>query len=108
MGFGFTDEQEEFRKSVREFLEKEIRPRIKEKSQSNGFPWELWRERGEFGLLGIDLPEEYGGCSGNNIVRGIVAEELGRVDLSLAFTLIPSYGTSLTILHGGSNKQKME
>jgi cyclohexanecarboxyl-CoA dehydrogenase len=41
-------------------------------------------------------------------MRGIVAEELGRVDLSLAFTLVPSYGTSLAVLHSGTKEQKEE
>lgn len=105
MGFGFTEQQERFRTKVRHFVEQEIRPKTKETTRSTGFPQDLWRQIGEFGLLGIDLPEEYGGQPGDCTMRGIVAEELGRVDLSLAFTLVPSYGTSLAILCGGSKEQ---
>lgn len=105
MGFGFTQEQERFRTKVRAFVEQEIKPRARETTRSTSFPQDLWRQIGEFGLLGIDLPEEYGGQPGDCTMRGIVAEELGRVDLSLAFTLVPSYGTSLAILCGGSKEQ---
>jgi cyclohexanecarboxyl-CoA dehydrogenase len=63
---------------------------------------------GEFGLLGIGLPEEHGGLPGNCIMRGIVAEEIGKADLSLAFTLVSSYGTSMALLHGGSKKLQDE
>jgi cyclohexanecarboxyl-CoA dehydrogenase len=106
MEFGFTEEQETFRKRVRRFIEEEVRPRTEEFMEAGGFPHDLWRQIGEFGLLGIALPEEYGGHPGDSIMRGIVAEELGRVDLSLAFTLISSYGTSLALLHSGSREQK--
>lgn len=106
MGFGFTKEHERFRKKVKDFLDCEIKPGIKKRANSNIFSRDMWGEIGKFGLLGIDLPGEYGGQPGDSIMRGIVAEELGRVDLSLAFALIPSYGTSLAILHGGSKEQK--
>jgi len=108
MGFGFTEEQERFRTKVRGFVQQEIKPRANGIAKSSIFPRDLWRQVGEFGLLGIDLPEEYGGWPGDSIMRGIIAEELGRADLSLAFTLVPAYGTSLAILHGGSKELQEE
>lgn len=108
MGFGFSDDQEKFRTRIRDFVEQEIRPRVEETAGPATFSRPLWKRVGESGLLGIGLPEKFGGQPGDNLMRGIVAEELGRVDLSFAFTLIPSYGTALAILHGGSEKQKEE
>jgi cyclohexanecarboxyl-CoA dehydrogenase len=104
--FGFSGEQEEYRKSVRDFLEKEVKPQLKTGEALTEFPRELWRQIGAFGLLGIGFPEEFGGKPGGSILRGIVAEEMGRIDLSLAFTLISAYGTVLAILYGGSYSQK--
>ena len=108
MGFGFTREQEKYRIRVKKFIDDEIRLKVKGDAQTNSISRDLWRQIGAFGLLGIDLPEEYGGRPGDFIMRGIIAGELGRVDLSLAFTLVPSYGTALGILHGGSQEQKEE
>lgn len=104
MGFGFSEEEEKFRTKVRDFVQQELNPRAKEIAKSNIFPRDLWRRMGEFGLLGVGLPEKYGGSRGNCIMRGIVAEEIGKADLSLAFTLISSYGTSIVLLHGGSKE----
>jgi len=106
MGFGFTDKQNQFREAVRDFLEREIQPYTREMNPSGDFPRDLWRKAGQFGLLGIGLPEAYGGRNGDAVMRGILAEELGRMDLALAFTLVPSYGTSMAVLFGGSEKQK--
>lgn len=106
MCFGFTKELEAFRKKIRDLLRDEIEPKMTAMCQWAHFPRDLWRFIGESGLLGIGLPEEYGGQPGDNVLRAIVAEEMGRVDLSLSFALIPSYGTSLAILYGGSTLQK--
>ncbi|MBW1800212.1 MAG: acyl-CoA dehydrogenase family protein [Deltaproteobacteria bacterium] len=106
MAFGFTDKQDRFRKEVRDFLEREIQPHTRERSPSGDFPRDLWQKAGRFGLLGIGLPEAYGGRPGGAVMRGIIAEEMGRIDLALAFTLVPSYGTAMAVLFGGSEKQK--
>jgi len=106
MGFGFTEEQEQFRGKVKDFVDRQLKPRVKESVEPDIFSKDLWRRVGAFGLLGLGLPEAYGGRPGDNIVRGIVAEELGRGDFLLAFALVPSYGTSLAILHGGSEMQR--
>ena len=59
--FKFTEEQEMLRKAVREFVESEIAPKAAEWDEKDYCPVELWPVMGELGILGIFIPEEYGG-----------------------------------------------
>lgn len=78
MDFGFSSEQELFRRTVHEFARKEIAPKIREYEQKGEFPWELYRKMGQNGLLGLRLPKEYGGQEADAITMGILVEEMGR------------------------------
>lgn len=78
MGFGFSDDQEKFRTRIRDFVEQEIRPGVEEAAGPDTFSRALWKRVGESGLLGIGLPEKFGGQPGDDLMRGIVAEERGR------------------------------
>lgn len=61
MSYFLTEEQELFRKTVREFVDKEVRPRAAEIDETDEFPMDLWKRCAELGLTGISYPEEYGG-----------------------------------------------
>jgi cyclohexanecarboxyl-CoA dehydrogenase len=78
LDFGFSSEQELFRRTVHEFARKEIAPKIREYEQKGEFPWELYRKMGQNGLLGLRLPKEYGGQEADAITMGILVEEMGR------------------------------
>ena len=62
MEFQFTEEQELLRKMVRQFAETEIRPNVMKFDEAQEFPLEIMKQAGELGLLGILVPEKYGGA----------------------------------------------
>jgi cyclohexanecarboxyl-CoA dehydrogenase len=78
LDFGFSNEQELFRRTVREFARKEIAPKIRECEQKGEFPWELYRKMGQNGLLGLRFPKEYSGQEADAVTMGILVEEMGR------------------------------
>ena len=74
----FTAEHETFRQTVRSFVEKELVPHVDEWEASGRFaPW-VWRRLGELGLLGIELPERYGGAGADFLHTAVFCEELAR------------------------------
>ena len=74
----FTEEHEELRKSVRAFVEREIRPYVDEWEEKKDFPRALYERMGELGFLGLKFPEEYGGSGPDYIADAVVVEELAK------------------------------
>ena len=107
MEFGFTDEQQQLRKMVREFAEAEIAPHVLEWDEGQIFPLEVVKKLGELGLMGSIFPEELGGAGLGYIEYIIIIEELARVDASVA--LILAAHTSLCTNHiflAGNGEQR--
>jgi alkylation response protein AidB-like acyl-CoA dehydrogenase len=108
MNFELNDAQRMLREMVREFAEKEIKPRAAEIDRTDEFPWDLWKRMAELGLLAMTLPPEYGG-SGMDIVSWAIAqEEMARAavvvaDLQLLGTLMQNM-----ILKNGTEAQKQK
>jgi alkylation response protein AidB-like acyl-CoA dehydrogenase len=105
--FHFTDEQQQLRRSVREFAEGEIAPHVMEWDEASHFPLEIIPKLGEMGLLGIIFPEQYGGAGLGYTEYVIAIEELARVDGSVG--LIVAAHNSLCSNHifkFGSETQK--
>lgn len=78
LNFDFSEEQELFRRTVREFAKKEIAPKIREFERKREFPWELYRTMGKNGLIGVRLPKRYGGQEADAVTTGILVEEVAR------------------------------
>ena len=74
----FTSEHEDFRASVRNFIEREITPHIFEWEVAGMLPREIWKKCGAMGMLCPDVSEEYGGPGGDFLFNAIVHEELAR------------------------------
>lgn len=74
----FKEEHHILRKSIREFVSKEITPHIGEWEEKEEIPRELFRRMGELGFLGLHYPEEYGGQGGDYLSTVVLAEELAR------------------------------
>ncbi len=74
----YGEELEMFRRSVRGFLEKELVPRYKE-FDGKGLDRDFWRKAGDAGLLGLEVPEEYGGAGADPLAVLVISEELGRL-----------------------------
>ncbi len=107
MDFSLTEEQQQLRRTVREFAESEIAPHVMEWDEASRFPNEIIPKLAEMGLLGVIFPEEYGGAGLGYIEYAIAIEELARVDGSVG--LIVAAHTSLCtnhIYHFGSEEQR--
>jgi alkylation response protein AidB-like acyl-CoA dehydrogenase len=107
LDFHFTDEQQQLRRSVREFAEGEIAPHVMEWDEASHFPLEIIPKLGEMGLLGIIFPEQHGGAGLGYTEYVIAIEELARVDGSVG--LIVAAHNSLCSNHifkFGSEAQK--
>lgn len=88
MSLGVDDEIDLLRESVRTFVEKEISPLAQEIDKRNEFPMHLWKMLGEMGLLGITVPQQYGGSGLNYLAHVVAMEEISRGSASVGL----SYG----------------
>ena len=87
MNFDPTDEQRRWRDVAREFAQGEIRPRAAELDREQRFPYDLVGEMARLGLLGLSLPEEYGGSGGGFVAYNLALEEISRADTSVGITM---------------------
>ena len=79
-----SEEEELFRDTVREFAEREVRPRVAQMEKTSAIEPALLRQCFELGLMGIDVPESYGGAGGSLLMTVLAVEELSAVDASVA------------------------
>jgi short-chain 2-methylacyl-CoA dehydrogenase len=109
MNFDPTPEHELVRSTVREFAEERVGPLASELDGESRFPYELVAELAELGLMGMPIPEEYGGGGTDTVAYAIAIEELTRVDSSIAVTVAAhtSLGT-MPIFLFGNERQKRE
>jgi short/branched chain acyl-CoA dehydrogenase len=105
--FDLSPEQELVRDTVRTFARERVAPVAAELDHEARFPYELVAELAELGLMGIPIPEEYGGAGGDTLSYAIAIEELTRIDSSVAITVAAhtSLGT-MPVLLFGSEEQK--
>lgn len=87
MDFELTEEQQMIRKMVRDFAEREIMPIAQETDETGEFPWETIHKMAPLGLLGLPIPEEYGGAGADNVSFAIALEVIARACGSTAITL---------------------
>ncbi len=87
MEFELTDEQQQVRRSVREFTEAEIKPHVMEWDEAQHLPRELFTKMGALGLTGVIFPEEFGGAGMGYIEYATVIEEIARVDGSIGLSV---------------------
>ena len=87
MNFGLTAEQEAIRQMVRDFAASEIAPHVMEWDETQTFPLEAVKKLGALGMLGVLIPEEYGGAGLSYIDYIHVVEELSRVDGSVGISI---------------------
>jgi short-chain 2-methylacyl-CoA dehydrogenase len=109
VNYELTDEQQLLRSTVREFAETRVAPVAEELDLESRFPYELVAEMAELGLMGIPIPEEYGGAGADTVSYAIAVEELTRIDSSVAITMAAhtSLGT-MPIYLFGNDEQKQE
>ena len=109
MNFDLSPEHELIRDTVREFARERVAPVAAELDREHRFPYDLVAEAAELGLMGIPVPQEYGGAGADTLSYAIAVEELTRVDSSVAITVAAhtSLGT-MPILLFGSEEQKQQ
>jgi alkylation response protein AidB-like acyl-CoA dehydrogenase len=109
LNFDLDQEHELVRSTVREFAQQRVAPVAEELDRESRFPYELVGELAELGLMGMTIPEEYGGSGADTVSYAIAVEELTRIDSSVAITVAAhhSLGT-LPIYYYGSEEQRQQ
>lgn len=109
MDFSFNDEQQQLRRTIREFAEAEIAPHVMEWDESSHFPQEIIPKLAELGLLGVIFPEKYGGAGLGYVEYVIAIEELSRVDGSIGI-IVAAHNSLCTnhIYKFGSEEQRQK
>ena len=105
----FTEEHEMLRSMVQDFAKNEVEPIAQELDEKGKFPRQLVNQMGELGLLGIPIPEKYGGSGMDTVAFTVAMIELAKADASLAITMQAhtSLGT-MPIVLSGSEEQKLK
>jgi alkylation response protein AidB-like acyl-CoA dehydrogenase len=109
LNFQFSEEQEDIRRSVREFAEKELRPHVMEWDEAQHFPGEILPELASLGLMGVAVPAEYGGAGLGYTEYALVIEELSRVDGSVGI-MVAAHNSLCSghIFIAGTEQQKQK
>lgn len=107
LNFGFTETQKMIAETVRDFSEQHIRPNIMEWDEAQHFPVDVMKKLGELGLLGVLVPENYGGAGLTYDEYVTAITELGKVDPSIALSMA-AHNSLCTghIMQFGSEEQK--
>ncbi|RTR35178.1 acyl-CoA dehydrogenase [Robertmurraya yapensis] len=109
MNFTLSDEQKLLVKTVREITEKEIKPRAAEICEKGEFPFETIKILGELGLLGISIPEKYGGSDGTIMDAVLILEEVAKGCYVTAMAALGEVGVQAKALVAyGTEEQKMK
>ena len=107
MDFQLNEEQEMFRGLVHDFVAKEVKPKAKEVDESGEFNWPAVRKMGPMGLLGLEVPEEYGGAGVDAVSAAIAIEELGWGCGSTALAIAAHNSLALgPLVRYGTEEQK--
>jgi butyryl-CoA dehydrogenase len=109
MNFDLTEEQKAWKKTVHDFVAKEVQPKAHEVDVNYEFNWPAVRKMGPLGLLSLNIPEEYGGAAVDAVSAAIAIEEIGWGcgSTALAVAAHNGLGTTPLVLHGSDElKQK--
>ncbi len=104
--FGLSEEQRMFRETVRRLAEEKVKPRAQQIDETGEFPWDIVALFKEYGLLGVAMPEEYGGGGADLLTSCIAIEEIARVCATSALIIAAQHLGAMPILIAGSAEQK--
>ena len=107
MQFELSADQREIQALAREFAQAEIEPNASQWDREHGFPRELFAKLAEVGLMGVCIPNEYGGAGADFLSYILVLEELSRADAGVGVTVaVHTSAVSLPILGFGTDEQR--
>jgi alkylation response protein AidB-like acyl-CoA dehydrogenase len=108
MDFDLNEEQRMWQKAVHDFVAAEVRPFAREADETGKFNWNAVRKMGPLGLLGLNIPEEYGGTGIDAVSAAIAIEELGWGCGSMALAIAAHNGLGSTpiVLYGSEEQKK--
>jgi alkylation response protein AidB-like acyl-CoA dehydrogenase len=107
MDFQLDDAHRQIQQMVRDFCEEEVKSQSRKWDETGEFPFETVRKLGELGLMGITVPEEYGGAGLDMLAVAVIIEEIARYDGSLALTVASHNGLGTSqIRHFGTEAQR--
>ena len=84
MQFDLGEDVNALREAVHRWAQERVKPMASEVDKTNVFPSELWREMGDLGILGVTVPEEYGGADMSYLAHTVAIEEVARASASVA------------------------
>jgi butyryl-CoA dehydrogenase len=109
MDFTLTTEQQMIRDLCRNFTKNEILPIAEEMDHTGKFPYDVWKKMGDLGIVGIPIPEEFGGGGMDWLSTIIAIEEISRGDASLGVSLLDTVTLPMNLIHTfGTVEQKQK
>src|SRR5260370_16293463 len=109
MDFSLNDHQKLIRDTVRQFMEAEVRPLVKEMEKAEKFPAEAIKKLGEMGCCGMLVPEEWGGPGLDTVSYGLILEEVARgftaMSTALCWTNSAGQGPLGLFRHGAQDEE---
>lgn len=109
MNFDFSEEHQLLRKTVRQFVDQEIIPYIAKWEEQGAFDPGIWKRLADLGLMGVCVPETYGGSGMDYNSLAIVCEELERGDTAFRTAVSVHTGlNSMTLMQWGTEEQKQK
>lgn len=108
MDFRLTEEQKDLQSMAYKFAKKEFEPIAKECDREEKYPRDLWKKACDTGLVGVIIPEEYGGAGVGWIETALITEQFSRIDMGLGLAVMAATFGSENILLYGTEKQKQK
>lgn len=105
MNFNLSDSNLEIQKLARDFAQNKIAPTVMKYDENSDFPWEIAKELGEMGFLGIMFPEEYEGSNLSILDYAIIVEEISKADPSMGLTVASHNGLCTNHIYTFSNDE---
>jgi len=104
--FSLTEEQEAVRRTAREFAEAEVEPVAREHEESGEWPRVVWEKAVEADLVGMTIPEEYGGAGMGSVEGAVAAEEIAYADAGMLAAIGTEFGTRMIAEYGDEDQKE--
>lgn len=104
--YELDEDQKMFQETIRRMVKERLAPKAQEVDASSEFPWDSYELFREYGLPGINIPEEYGGVGADSLTCAIVLEEIGKTCNPSAIVLGCSFLANLVLMFAGDEDQK--